>query len=498
MILKRILVICILALMTSLNCYSQKGHDATRKYRDSTSAYLEISGMATSIERTPFWMQTNQFGTVPRNGSAGTIRGQYENFWSLNDYVKNNPWRAGIGVEVVGNVSKETKVLIPQAHASLRFKNWEFFIGRKKQWIGLADSTIGTGSYPWSGNAMPLPKIQLGTVGFVSVPLTKGFVAFHGFYSEGMFENNRPYTSELKLHQKIFYLRLGKPGSRLKLYGGFNHQVQWGGMTPFWTINGKMSSGWQNYKNLVLGKSGAYGIDSVSYFDNHNRVGNHLGSIDLAMEIDTYGYSLFMYRQSVYEDGSLYALTNIADGLNGIRLRRKNLFNPGFSISEIVVEFLYTKSQGGPEWDLNNPNRGALGRDNYFNNAQVVDGWSYFDRTIGTPFITPTTDTKWKYPIFGNQFSSNNRVSVMHLALKGSASNRVNWIGKFSYSNNIGAYDGPFESPATQFSGYLGVEISSLFLGGSIIKASVASDIGNLYPNSTGLSFGIRKNFEVY
>jgi hypothetical protein len=496
--LSRILLACFFLLLTALTCYSQKGQERAPKFRDSTMAYIEISGMASSSERTPFWMQTNQFGTVPRTGRAGTVRGQYENFWTLNDYVKNNPWRAGIGLEVVANASQQTQILIPQAHASLRFKNWEFFIGRKKQWVGLADSTIGTGSYPWSGNAMPLPKIQFGTTGFVSVPFTKGLISFHGFYSEGLFENTRPYTSELKLHQKIFYLRLGKPGSRLKLYGGFNHQVQWGGSSPFWTINGKMSTGWQNYKNLVLGKSGAYGIDSVSFFDNHNRVGNHLGSIDLAVEIDNFGYSLFLYRQSIYEDGSLYALTNIADGLNGIRLRRKNLYGSAFSISEVVVEFLYTKNQGGPEWDLTNPNRGALGRDNYFNNAQVPDGWSYYDRTIGTPFITPTTDTQWKYPIFGNQFSSNNRVSVMHLALKGSISNRIDWISKFSYSNNIGAYDGPFEAAATQFSGYIGLEIKSLFLGGSVIKASVASDIGQLYRNTSGISVGLRKNFSVY
>ena len=30
------------------------------------------------------------------------------------------------------------------------------------------------------------------------------------------------------LHQKSLYGRFGKPGWKLKLYGGFNHQVLWG------------------------------------------------------------------------------------------------------------------------------------------------------------------------------------------------------------------------------------------------------------------------------
>ncbi|KQS26658.1 hypothetical protein [Dyadobacter sp. Leaf189] len=57
----------------------------------------------------------------------------------------------------------------PQAHATLRFRNWELFAGRKKRWIGLADSTLGTGSYAWSTNALPIPKVHLGTTKFVAM-----------------------------------------------------------------------------------------------------------------------------------------------------------------------------------------------------------------------------------------------------------------------------------------------------------------------------------------
>ncbi len=491
--------ICFFAFTITFNSYAQVSNEDSHIFKDSTSAYLEISGMGSSNPKTPFWIQANQFGTVSRTGPAGTARGQYENFWSLSPNKTSNPWRVGAGVEAVANLtSDETKLLLPQAHATLRFRNWELFVGRKKQYVGLADSSLGTGSYAWSNNAMPIPKIQIGTTKFVPVPFTKGWISFNGFYSEGMFENSRPVTKELRLHQKMLYIRIGKPASRLKLYGGFNHQVQWGGKTPYETVNGTMSRGFHNYKNLVLGKSGADGGDTIpSYFDNSNRVGNHLGTIDLAMEVETFDYSWFIYRQSIYEDGTLYSLGNIVDGLNGIRLKRKNLYGADFSVSEIVVEFLYTKSQGGPKFEYGKigGKRGSLGRDNYFNNTQVRDGWSYYDRTIGTPFIPPTSDTKWNWPNYGNFYTSNNRVAVAHIGLKGTLLQKIEWTTKLSFSNNIGAYDNPFSPSANQFSGLITMQSRINILGGSIIKGSVAGDIGQLYQNSFGFTLGLRKEF---
>lgn len=492
----------LLASVFSFHCCSQALVEDFTVYSDSTMSYVELSGLGSTNSRTPFWIQSNQFGTVSRVSPAGTVRGQLEYTIPIITSRGDNAWRIITGVEGVANLSQSPKLLLPQAHLTLKFRNWELFAGRKKQYVGLADSTLGTGSYIWSGNAMPIPKIQLGTTKFVSVPFTSDWVSFHGFYSEGLFENTRPVTSELKLHQKALYLRVGKTDSRIRLYGGFNHQVQWGGKSPYETNNGTMSRGLHNYLNLVTGRSGAApstGSDSSIYFDNHNRVGNHLGTLDLGMEIETYDNTWFFYRQSIYEDGTLYALGNIADGLNGIRLRRKNLYSPVFSVKEVVVEFLYTKSQGGPKFNLGDSTqkRGALGRDNYFNNFQVRDGWSYYDRTIGTPFITPTSDTKHAWPVFGNLFTSNNRVAVAHVGLSGSLLQQFDWTTKLSFSSNIGTYDGPFPKTANQFSGYLSMQAKLDILGGATIKASIAADVGNLYPKTYGLTLALRKEFSI-
>ncbi len=455
---------------------------------DSLANYVEISGFGSSHPRTAFWLQANQFGTVSKTRQYAAARIGLENYWNLSS-ERTDRWKAGFGVEAVGNIARENKVLLPQLHATLRYKNWEFFIGRKKQWVGLADSTLGTGSYAWSTNAMPIPKIQIGTRGFVAIPFTKGWMSFSGFYSDGLMDKDRPVTSELKLHQKALYFRIGKAPSTLRLYAGFSHQVEWGGKTPFNTLNDQMPKGLKNYFNVVIGKART---STPTVFDSTGRVGNHLGSIDLGMEIDVYEMTIFAYRQSVYEDGSLIWLDNIKDGLNGVRVRRKHSYGAAFEIDELVLELLYTKNQGGPtaEWS----SRTNRGKDDYFNNAQVRDGWSYQDRTIGTPFITPTTDTQWRWPNYANFFTSNNRVSVIHAGLKGTLLEQIEWSTRFSYSSNAGTYDAPFKTYPKQFSGLMTLQTRLNFLGGVWIKGSVAADIGDLYQKTYGFSLGLKKD----
>ena len=157
------------------------------------------------------------------------------------------------------------------------------------------------------------------------------------------------------------------------------------------------------------------------------------------------------------------------------------------------MEFLYTKSQGGSEADENNPSW-MRGKDDYFNNGQVRDGWSYLGRGIGTPFISPTSETSWKWPNYSNYFTSNNRVSVFHLGLNGTLLQDISWAGKFSYSSNSGAYDNPFIGTPTQFSGLISLQKKLKLMGGIYSKLSLAADVGNLYPHTYGFAFGLQKN----
>ena len=63
------------------------------------------------------------------------------------------------------------------------------------------------------------------------------------------------------------------------------------------------------------GDTATYGLN-----DGWNRLGNHLGTVDLGMEVELAMGKLFMYRQSIYEDGSLYYGNNITTGCTEFHL----------------------------------------------------------------------------------------------------------------------------------------------------------------------------------
>lgn len=490
---KRIFFTIILLSFSVFQGQAQLDHLNTRTYTDSTRSYAEVAAYVNSIPRTPFWFQSNQFGIVSETAKAMlSARAGVESYFKLTENSADGKpgWRVGGGVEVVGNIADQSKALLPQAFAAVRFKNWELSAGRKKRWLGLADSTMGIGSYTWSGNAMPIPALYLGTNKFIPIPFTKNLLSFTGSYSDGWFENGRAVTSNLKLHQKSLYLRIGKETSKIKLYGGFVHQVQWGGKSPYETVNGQMPKGFSNYLNVIFGTLTPKGKD-LTAFDSTNRVGNHLGSLDMGMEIETYGASILMYRQSFIEDGSLFYMNNVMDGLHGFRIKRKNSYGASFEINEALVEFFYSKSQGGAEFIEGDGK--YRGKDDYFFNVQVRDGWSYYNRTIGSPVIPPTTETQWKWPAYF--FTSNNRVSALHFGLRGTFLQDWKWHTKFTYSHNLGTYNSPFGEGVKQFSGFISIErpIFSEVIPGLIGQVSGAFDSGRLYQNSTGVMFSVRK-----
>ena len=65
---------------------------------------------------------------------------------------------------------------------------------------------------------------------------------------------------------------------------------------------------------------------------------------------------------------------------------------------------------------------------------------------------------------------------------------------KASYSENLGTYEVPFLKPVHQFSAVLNVSAPLYILNGVTINTSVATDVGDLYPNTVGYYIGIRKD----
>jgi hypothetical protein len=458
----------------------------------------EVGGMASS-DQTPFWLRANQYGTVPLTTPFLRLNVNLHSDYRPTDstgYRPKSDW--GYGLNVVTNAGQTGQFLLPEAYIKGRLGAFEFYAGRRKEIVGLVDTLLTTGAYAWSGNALPIPKIQISLPTFTPIPFTKGVISVLGAWAHGWFENSDRLVKGSYLHHKYFYLRLGKPSWRVRFYSGFNHQVIWGGyadpkvLGPVVAVDGKLPSSLRYYPNVILGTRGNdFATDNNLTSFEDNRIGNHLGSLDIAADVDFNSWNLYIYRQFLYDDGSLFYGTNIQDGLSGLRI--KNLTEPtgsAFFLRQFTFEYLFTGSQGGAEFIIDDPER--RGRDNYFNHSQFVDGWTYFGRTIGTPFLMPRAEVNPDLSTFSSAIA-NNRVSVFHVGLSALLFNAIDLTTRLSYSINAGTYDIPFLALPRQFSGLLTLGVPINILGGAVINGSVAADAGKLLPGSIGAYLGLKK-----
>jgi Capsule assembly protein Wzi len=461
---------------------------------------LEAGAYSSAYGNTPFWLRANQYGIVPLESNFVTLRGDihsdYKKATSKEADYKLSKFDWGYGLNVVGNLGKQSDLFIPEAYIKAKYGKFEIYAGRRKEIVGLVDSTLSSGSYIWSGNALPMPKIQISTPNFVPLGFTQGFLSFKGNYAHGWFENSRTDVKNFYLHQKSLYFRLGKPDWKFKFYGGFNHQVQWGGELLYpdpnntFSIKGQVGSSFNDYLNVVTGRSLADKVDStVSSIDAGNRGGNHLGTIDFLLKFKMKSSELMIYRQNIYEDGSLFYLNNISDGLNGLSITFCRPLKK-INIRKITIEYLSTYSQGGTSGGGEQSNSRLRGYDEYLNHGQYIDGWSYFGFGIGTPFVTNTyTDKIPKATLMFN----NNKINLLFLGLILNVNSQTELNFKFSYSNNWGASFHNIKDPYYMFSS--NVHMDKVFSKHNNIHliVDISNDYSDLFKESLGIRFGVMK-----
>ena len=465
-------------------------------YGQRTSHYqVEAGGLASSAQM-PFWLRANQYGTVPLTNPAFRLNASLRSDYRPADSSGYRPkidW--GYGINVVANIGTTNQFILPEAYLKARLGAFELYAGRRKEIVGLVDTLLTTGAYAWSGNALPIPKIQIGLPSYTAIPFTKGVFSVMGAFAHGWFENSDRIVTGSYLHQTYIYGRVGKPSWRFRLYGGFNHEVIWAGyssaLSPVVAVNGQLPSSLRYFPAVAFGTRGNDYINdkNLTSFED-NRIGNHLGSLDLAADVDLTNWNLFAYRQFLYDDGSLFYGTNLEDGLNGLRLKnRRQPTGSGFFLRQITLEYLFTGSQGGDLFIIDDPKR--RGRDDYFNHSQFLDGWVYFGRTIGTPFLTPQPEALSSLPT--RVGIVNNRVSVLHLGLSALLLNKMDITARLSFSRNAGTYPIPYLTIPTQFSGLITASLPINLFGGTVLNGSFAADAGGLLPNSLGAYIGLRK-----
>lgn len=456
-----------------LPCYAQ---DKTLKFS------LQAEGSVTSHDVVPFWMRSNQFGSVPLSGAAAGFIAKAEKNYNPS---KNTFFDWGAGFEGRLNAGNRVNALLIQGYGKIRLGAFQLRGGRFRETVGLVDTLLSSGSFSISGNALGVPKIELSVPEFYSIPILKKFIAVKGSYAHGWMGSlpiHFPYrqVDEAKtyLHQKSLYFRFGTPSSKLKFYAGLNDNVQWGNNKDIFSKNEFTLSPWEEYTHVVLSRRFEY-----------SQVGNHLGSLDLGLTYDTPSLTIMVYRQNFYDKDGLKHLANAADGLNGVSFTSRTTDDQRFRLKKVNFETLYTKNQAaGAVKRL-----GLLGYEDYYNNYIYREGWFYHGNGLGTPLITTTLDGKSELPRNEREYFINNRLLAFHGAASASGKTWSTLL-KLTYSMNYGTFSTEKAfGDRKQFSGYL--EVSKAFRHDFSLGLAAAVDAGDVLPSSTGVITKLLKSF---
>jgi len=481
--MNRTLLLSILALSTVLRGWAQNIH-----------GFVEAQGILTTKGNVPFWMRSDQYGSVPLAGASGAaigaIRRDYD---TTGEYWLD--W--GAGVEVRENVGMTSRASLIAGYGKIKAGMFELKAGRYKSFMGLVDSTLSSGAFAVSGNALGIPQVQLAIPQYWTLPFADGLFSVEGSFSYGwlgkvpVMDTFGVNAAKTYFHQSSLYVRMGRDDWAVKFYGGINHQVFWGDENA---LLGHKSYGLSNMKAFE------YAVVGKTY--QGSKLGNHLGSVDLGMEYDFDNVNVMLYRQFFYDEGALAHLANLADGLNGISLVNTNTGDGGFQWNKIVLELFYSKDQAGYPTSKRTPS----GDENYYNNYQYAEGWSYQGVGLGNPFITPYTTTRKGLPNDKSDYFNNNRVVALYTGLDGAVGD-VRFTTRLSYSFNYGTFGtskwgystgSHFHPPqfgiwkeVNQFSARL--EVTKTLYDGWDLGCVAALDNGGLFNNSGGLILRLRK-----
>ncbi|MEZ4702144.1 MAG: capsule assembly Wzi family protein [Rhodothermales bacterium] len=429
--------------------------------------------MAGASERAlPFWLHTNRYGTIDRNGfNVGTRWG----IRRAGRITGRMTYEAGAGV--VGRVSDRSTLYVHELYGRVSNGLFQARAGRYEDAYGMVDPRLSLGSMIWSRNAAPMPKISVGTEGFLPIPGTRDLVAFSAYVGQGWMARDA-YVDRALLHEKYLYLRVLPPDFPVHATGGVIHNVVWGGDHP---IEGELGHGLKDLIRVALAQAG-----EDLQFEADNALGNTVAMYDTRIEIETKPVLVTMYREFYIETGGGLLFRNARDGLWGLRLDFARPFGP---FTSLLWEHLYTKQQSTNKEAGDTP-----GRANYYNNVLYRDGWTYHGRTIGMPLLR--TDGIRPGVI-------NHLVAGHHAGLAGEIGPDISFLGYVTYSRNYGAANICGDPDCTtgtseltdrldQWSVYLTTTTRMGPHRQLALDASIAFDAGPYAPNAFGAALGVR------
>jgi hypothetical protein len=416
--MKRILIIALI-LCAHIGLRAQK-------VLDSLQLTVGTNMTIASKDYQPLWLVANRFGVISDQKFDFSTHVRATNSHQFDVF------NVEYGIDVYNN-DHLSKTILQEGFARVRYKNLSLTGGRFKQIIGEVDPDLSSGSLGVSGNALPIPKINI-NLAYSDIPFTNGWIQFKGTFSHGWMGDNQ-FMKHAFLHEKSLYFRVGK--HKLKLYGGIEHFALWGGSREdYFSTNRKLSG----FFDVVLGKEANDG--SVRGDIAPNRAGDHRGVLEAGVEWENDDYKFQLNNQTPFDTGQGIDIRNIDRllSLNFINKQENSI------LKKLVFEFIYTKQS--------NDFYASAFRESYYNNGIYRTGWEYNDQIIGTPlFINRVRGSNYfdniepynwdapqkEIPAVKNIIA--NRVVGGHVGVILALTDEISSTTKVTYTNNYGTFD---------------------------------------------------------
>lgn len=434
----------------------------------------------------PFWFTSNQQGIFEHANNSFNIADV-----SINkNFNSEKKWDYSYGARAIYAKGENTYHQFNEWYAGISYKSFYLKAGAFPEETVYEGLSSTNGNIDWSNNARPMPRIRLATNGYIPLPFGKHSkfwkdVTFKAFYDEGFLNDDNRYVKNTQLHHKSFYFRK-QINSREHVTIGGDHYAMWGGTSPDY---GKLP-GVKSYLRSIFFLSGS---EDAPESDQMYFSGNHLGMFYLDYE-KTYPSGTFtMYLNHPWDHVPII-IHNLFDNLIGLNFS----LNKKSFISDILLEIMNTTDQGGvmhvrDEWDP------TVYFEHYFEHGEYKSGLSYENRIIASPFFSPMAI---KDGI--NYGTGNNRVALMHLALKGYLHPNISWKYFFSYARSSGTYGGQaydaivpgyFDMTRHKFSQLLELHYE-IQKAGVNVSIAAASDNGH-WDHVYGFMFKLEKTFSI-
>ena len=486
--IKSSILTTVTALSVSLSVFSQPlpVYDSVKKAFKTKAAYrmVELQAIGTG-DAVPLWMRAGQYGSNPFQGTSMAALAHYVKPYR-QDSIRDIDW--GVGIQLRADIGRVNDFRVIEAYAKLKLKMFEIRAGRSRMMTGLADSTLSSGSHTISGTALGIPQVSLSLPDY-SFPLFDSLLSVKGSLAQG-FTGDVPtnYSGKKDIlpgyfHQKSAHLRIGKPGWKAKFILGGVHQVFW--------VDGQSLVG-PSY-NLTPAQTMWYVMTGKNYIYKPGstfttNVGNHLGTIDLGLELTGQNTRTLIYHQVLYESENSFKDGSFNDGLTGVSITNTAPADgTGFRLQKAVVEYYRTANQA---YNAARP----ANHDNYYNHEFILNGNSYQGESLGNPFITPDANMLTSLPRGNNPyFFHNTRVKVFHVGLEATV-DKIFLRSRTSFSKNLGLWEIVHKFPPVN-SMSMSLEAGMHLSKGLQLRAMVAMDNGGLLPNTVGGLLSVARSF---